>query len=98
MNINIRGKEMELFVEKARVLYKVQQELKRLTEECDQLKDELKKITNDEGARAGGFQWAYDIRKGTVDYSKIPELKAIDLDQYRKAETKAWKLALYLEE
>lgn len=89
---------METFIAKARILYKVQQDLKKLTAECDQLKDELKKLTNDEGARAGGFHWTYDVRKGTIDYGKIPELKTINLEQYRKEETKAWKLALYLEE
>lgn len=31
-------------------------------------------------------------RKGNVDYAKIPELKGIDLDMYRKASTNSWRI------
>jgi hypothetical protein len=92
---------MELFIEKARELYKVQQELKVYKAQEEQLKDELKKITNDEGAREGGFHFTYDIRKGAIDYAKLIKVELSDdfnFEPYRKEETKAWKLSLYLEE
>lgn len=33
------------------------------------------------------------IKKGAVDYSKIEELKSVDLDKYRKPETQFWKIS-----
>lgn len=32
-------------------------------------------------------------RKGAVDYKKVPELKGIDLEQYRKKSSKSWRLS-----
>lgn len=36
------------------------------------------------------FTLSWSERKGTVDYSKIPELKLIDLEQYRKPSSKVF--------
>jgi hypothetical protein len=32
--------------------------------------------------------------KGRVDYEAIPEIKAIDLNKYRKGSTKTWKVLI----
>jgi hypothetical protein len=33
------------------------------------------------------------IKKGNVDYAKIPELKGVNLDAYRKASKENWRVA-----
>ena len=101
MNINTKGKTMTTFIEKARELYKVQQQAKAIKILEEQLKTELKEMTNNEGARAGGFHFTFDLRKGTIDYAKLVKIElpsSFDFEPYRKEETKAWKLALYVEE
>lgn len=34
------------------------------------------------------------VRKGNVDYSKIPELKGVELEQYRKKSSEHWRFSL----
>lgn len=53
---------------------------------------ELIALSNDDVAYGNGFFLTYDLRKGNVDYSSIPELQNIDLDKYRKPSYKAWTL------
>jgi hypothetical protein len=36
------------------------------------------------------------LRKGTIDYSAIPEIKHIDLETYRKPSTSYWKIQKYI--
>lgn len=39
-----------------------------------------------------GVQLSRCVRKGNIDYSKIPELKRIDLEIFRKEPTKYWRV------
>ena len=89
------------FVDKAKELYKIQQQLKVLKMQEDTLKEDLKTLTNNEGARMGGFQFLPEARKGLIDYKAIVAIELpndFDFEPYRKEESKAWKLALYVEE
>lgn len=40
----------------------------------------------------GGIRLAKLVRKGNIDYANIPQLKEIDLEKYRKANSEFWKL------
>jgi hypothetical protein len=39
-----------------------------------------------------GFVFKIFSRKGSVDYSKIPQLFNLDLEQFRKEDSEYWKL------
>ena len=58
--------------------------------EIEQLKDVLKSYVSDEKTIIGNMKIVQLMRKGAVDYSAIPELKAVDLEGYRKAAIKVW--------
>jgi len=36
------------------------------------------------------------FRKGTIDYSAIPDIKQIDFEPYRKPDTSYWKIQRYI--
>ena len=46
----------------------------------------LKKVT------CGNLKITKEERKGAVDYSKVPELKDVDLEQYRKKSSTSWRI------
>lgn len=58
--------------------------------------DEFKKLIESkvkiEQAQFGKFKVAWITRKGSVDYAKVPELKSINLDPYRKPESRFFKI------
>lgn len=68
----------------------VKQEIKLLTEELNELKDNLIKIADGKKSNISGIL-VYEVeRKGNVDYKKVPELKDVDLEPYRKKSSKHW--------
>jgi predicted phage-related endonuclease len=42
--------------------------------------------------RGSGISLCQIKRKGNIDYSKIPELKAVDVEKYRKESTTNWRI------
>ena len=56
------------------------------------LEESLKLAADNESCYFGNFVYEKILAKGTVDYSIIPELKNINLDNYRKASTTRWML------
>ena len=61
-----------------------------LDDEIKAIESELKGKAESLGAKevvGQGFKVALVERKGSVDYKKIPELKAVNLDEYRKEPT-----------
>ncbi len=49
-------------------------------------------LSNGISSEGGGVRVHKQVRKGLVDYSSIPELKAINLDKYRKPSVQCWRL------
>jgi putative phage-type endonuclease len=76
----------------------IEQKLSRLimqSDFLDQQIDSMKKeiISKCSGPTKGKYLKLTPITsKGTVDYSKIPQLEGLDLDQYRRKETKSWRV------
>lgn len=68
------------------------EQLKALTAKEKEYRQALISMANDGNATGAGIKLTKSIRKGTVDYSKIPELDGVDLDQYRKDPVVAWRL------
>ncbi len=58
--------------------------LRSYDEEKEKIVEELKELANGCGARGHGIEMQRQKVKGAVDYSKIPELKGVDLELYRK--------------
>lgn len=47
-------------------------------------KDRLVALAEDKEIKGGGVKLTHAYRNGSVEYKKIPELKGVDLDKYRK--------------
>jgi hypothetical protein len=82
----------EVWSMKAEELYKLQQVMKQLRSVETKLMEELKDISNHESACDGTYELLNYWRKGSVEYGKIPVLKNVDLEVYRKADVECWKL------
>lgn len=68
----------------------------RAKESAEQIKAELLSIAKKNGVKTVGALTSYTPYKkaGSVDYSKIPELKGVDLNQYRKKSRNEWRLTI----
>jgi hypothetical protein len=89
-----RGQE---WLKKAIELMKIKQMLKEYDKIESQLLAELKLLSDNVPSKSGNFVFDCITRKGLVDYSKIPELKDVNLELYRKEPTSAWKLSMVIE-
>ncbi len=61
--------------------------------EMDELKKKLVEMANGKNSKSDGAILYKSISKGTVDYSSVPELKGINLDQYRKKPTEYFRIS-----
>lgn len=77
----------------AKDLFHIKQVIKNYELQHDFLEEKLRELSAGESSIAGNFRFAKSIRKGSVDYTAIPELANVDLDQYRKAPTYTWRLS-----
>lgn len=60
-------------------------EIKLAESKLEKLKAEIKKFSAGRNIIGNGLKVFTSLRKGNVDYSKIEQLKEIDLEKYRKA-------------
>lgn len=66
----------------------VSKEISALQKLKEEMKEELEALIVKDKISCGGFTATWVCKKGSVDYSKIEILKTIDLDQYRKKESR----------
>ena len=71
---------------------KLRSEIAHLEEEERKMRDQLISMSNNASAIGGGVRLVRTTRKGAVQYAQIPELKGLDLDQYRKDPIEVWIL------
>lgn len=74
---------------------RLERDIKEMTSKRDYLKEEiLKEVSNiHPRVRIGSILKIQRIeKKGSVDYSKIPELENVDLEQYRKPSVSYWRM------
>ena len=64
----------------------------RAAQELDAARDELVGITSGDCETGAGLRVQRIERKGAVDYAKVPELRGIDLEPYRKAPSSSWRV------
>jgi hypothetical protein len=85
-------REDELWNQCALQWKSVTEQIEFLEKEEDQLRKQLIFLSGDSNTRGCGISLCKIERKGAVDYSRIPELKGIDLDKYRKESSKSWRI------
>jgi len=83
----------EWYMQSERLL-EIEELLNELEREKETIKKYLIKISDGISTRGCGVTLTRSFRKGNVEYAKIPELKDIDLEQYRKPATEVWTLRL----
>lgn len=66
--------------------------MKELEKEEENLRNQLIFLSGASNSKGAGISLCQMNRKGNVDYSKIPELKNVNLDLYRKPSTKMWRI------
>ncbi len=66
--------------------------MKDLEKEEENLRNQLIFLSGASNSKGAGISLCQMNRKGNVDYSKIPELKNLNLDLYRKPSTKMWRI------
>lgn len=70
----------------------VSSKIKELEKEEDQLRKQLIFLSGEFNAKGCGISLCQVIRKGNIDYSKIAELKNVDLEKYRKDSSTSWRI------
>ena len=68
--------------------------LDRATAEEQQARKLLERMATARRTYGGGIEVLRSFRKGAVDYSGVPELRAVDLEPYRKATVEVVKVNL----
>lgn len=71
----------------------INQSLKDLEKQEEFLRGKLISLSGNSNSRGAGISLCQIQRKGNVDYSKIPELKGLDLEKYRKSSSSSWRIS-----
>ena len=82
----------EQYLKEAQELNEIQEKLLYLTKIKEQKVELLKSICAGIPRNVNGYEFKAITRKGSVQFKLIPELKTIDLDQYRSGDITYWKL------
>lgn len=67
-------------------------QIKELEKQCVELRKRLIGLSVDSATIGGGVKLLRTISKGRVDYSAIPMIKDIDLEEYRRPPVESWRL------
>jgi hypothetical protein len=71
---------------------RVSQESKNLEVREKRLRDMLIGLSGGSNCSGGGIKLSREVRKGSINYSEIPEISKIDLEPYRKPSVEYWKI------
>lgn len=63
-----------------------------LEKQLEDLREEIKKQIKADKVTCEGWTISWGTRKGNVDYAKIPELKEVDLNKYRKPDSRVFTI------
>ena len=70
----------------------IKQIIQDMEREEEQVRQQLIVLSGGSNTRGSGISLCQVVRKGNVDYSKIPQLKGVDLDIYRKGNITSWRI------
>lgn len=82
------------WMEAAKKWVQFNEQLKILQDQEKQAREELISLANKQSCKGGGVKLTRTIRKGSVEYKNIPDLKLIDLEKYRKPPVEAWRISI----
>lgn len=87
----------EHFIDLAEDYFQLQENIDELNyhltqaqKEQEEIKDQLLLLSGGRRCKGGGIRINQVIRKGTIDYGAIAELKHIDIEKYRRPATTYW--------
>ena len=66
--------------------------IKQLDKEEKIVREKLIELSGESSSRGQGISLCRVERKGTIDYSAIPQLKNVDLEKYRKPSSLQWRI------
>lgn len=72
--------------------YNIKMQIKSLEKQYDGLMNCLKEQYKLGTTHWGAYTLSISVRPGAVEYSKIPQLQGVDLEQYRKDSVQVFKL------
>lgn len=70
----------------------INQQMQLLEKQEKSMREQLISLSENQNCIGGGIKISKSIRKGTVDYTKIPEFINVNLDDYRKSPVEYWKI------
>lgn len=82
-----------IWSDRAKDYLKVTETLKKLEDEQKKIKSDLISMAENKSTKGAGLSLAKIIRKGSVDYSLVPQLQEVDLEKYRKNPIETWRLS-----
>jgi putative phage-type endonuclease len=88
-------REDELWSQCAQQWKYTNEQIKSLEKEEEHLRKQLIFLSGASNVRGGGLSLCRVIRSGHIDYSKIPELRGVDLDKYRKPSIDTWRITTH---
>lgn len=66
--------------------------IKSMEKEEEELRKQLIFLSGESNTKGAGISLCQIQRKGNVDYTRIPELKNVDLEKYRKSSINSWRI------
>jgi putative phage-type endonuclease len=70
----------------------VSEEIKYLEKEQEELRNHLLFLSGESNTKGCGISLCKVQRKGNIEYSKVDELKGVDLEKYRKPSIDTWRI------
>lgn len=89
-----RTREDETWNRHARSFLNLKSQIKQLEESLEQEKRLLIDLSGGLPTQGCGLKISKSQRAGNVDYTKVPELKGVNLDAYRKPFSEFWKVCI----
>ena len=86
-----RERDKEWHTHASRVL-EIKQQLKGLEKEEKEAEEILRTMSQGQSSFFDDLRYTSSIRKGNVDYKKVPELEGVNLEIYRKPSSSMWRL------
>jgi hypothetical protein len=92
INSTVEKREDQEWTTTAQEYKEVTQEIKSLEKRQKQLRDALISMSDHANSIGGGLRVEQLARRGSIAYAEIPELRGVDLDQYRGDLITYWKV------
>jgi len=89
----VQRKDLEFFMAEQR-FYSAKQKLEKARDEELEARKYLIKLSDGHSSAGAMTKVRKVIRKGSVDYSKVPELMHVNLDDYRASSSQSWRITL----